>query len=333
MCLYPKLIKNPKYKSNKKNGGVVPAVHDPRVLYVPIACGKCMECCKAKAREWQIRLLEDIKTNKNGKFITLTFSNESIKKICKLEEVKATEGYDKDNKIATIAVRMFLERWRKKYSKSVRHWLITELGHNGTENVHLHGIIFTNESYNTIKDLWNYGYIWPRDNTTKTWVDNKTINYITKYVTKIDIQHKYYKPKILTSPGIGHAYTDNNRSKINKFNETETIETYRTESGHKIALPIYYRNKLYTDEEKEKLWLQKLDKNERWVGGEKIKADNTDEYFGLLKHYRALNTQLGYNDDSKNWEIIEYEKHRREIMIHKRTQEINDHGYPEDWDK
>ena len=32
MCLYPTLIKNPKYKPNKKNGGQVPPVLDKRVL-------------------------------------------------------------------------------------------------------------------------------------------------------------------------------------------------------------------------------------------------------------------------------------------------------------
>ena len=48
MCLYPRLIKNPKYKPNKKNGGQVPPILDSRVLAVPIGCGKCLECKKQK---------------------------------------------------------------------------------------------------------------------------------------------------------------------------------------------------------------------------------------------------------------------------------------------
>ena len=126
MCLYPRLIENPKYKANKKNGGVIPAIFDKRVMAVPIGCGKCIECRKKKCREWQVRLNEDIKENKNGKFVTLTFSNESIKKLdsCINDTIK---GYDRDNAIASLAVRYFTERWRKKYGKSVRHWLVTEL--------------------------------------------------------------------------------------------------------------------------------------------------------------------------------------------------------------
>ena len=33
---------------------------------------------------------------------------------------------------ATRAVRFFLERWRKEYKKSLRHWLVTEIGGNYT---------------------------------------------------------------------------------------------------------------------------------------------------------------------------------------------------------
>jgi len=107
MCLYPKLIKNPKYKSNKKNGGNIPEMKDKRVAMVPIGCGECMECVKQKANNWIVRLMEDIKTYKNGKFITLTFSNESYAKLAGLCK---GEGYTLDNNIATLAVRRFLER-------------------------------------------------------------------------------------------------------------------------------------------------------------------------------------------------------------------------------
>ena len=48
MCLYPTLIDNPKYKSNKKNGGVIPLCIDERIKKVPIGCGYCEECRKKK---------------------------------------------------------------------------------------------------------------------------------------------------------------------------------------------------------------------------------------------------------------------------------------------
>jgi len=324
MCLYPKLIKNPKYKSTKKNGGIIPAVPDERVKLVPIGCQECMECRKQKARSWQLRLLEHIKTNTNGKFITLTFSNEAITKL--YQELKPLKGYELDNAAATLALRRFNERWRRKFIKALPHWIITELGHKGTENIHMHGILWTNESYATIEERWNageykYGYIWPKPQQyNNTYVNARTVNYIIKYVHKMDIDHPNYKSIVLTSPGIGNNYTKTSNALLNKFKGTETIETYRTSTGHKIAMPIYWRNKIYSEEQREKLWLQKLDKQLRYICGEKIDVSkNMNDYYATLEHYRRKNKQLGYGDDQKNWTQKKYEEERRQLLQQKRT--------------
>lgn len=97
MCLYPKIIKNRKYVSNKKNGGNIPPVNDERVLYLPAGCGKCIECRKQKQREWQVRLNEEIRNNKmKGYFVTLTYSEENLQKLDN-EIDKKLNGYNRDN--------------------------------------------------------------------------------------------------------------------------------------------------------------------------------------------------------------------------------------------
>lgn len=299
MCLYTRLIKNPKYKANKKNNGLIPPVTDQRVLYVPIGCGRCMECRKQKANSWQTRLQEDIKSHRNGKFITLTFSNENIAHLAK--HCGQLTGYELDNAIATLAVRRFLERWRKQYKKSLRHWLVTELGHNGTENIHLHGIVWTDEELQQIKHHWKYGFVWPTDEEyIHTYVNAQTVNYIVKYIYKIDAKHKHYNSRILTSAGIGANYPKSINSNRNKYNGTNTIETYKTRNGRNTALPIYWRNKIYTDSERERLWLHRLDRNERWIGGEKVKADDAESTLKKLLWYRAINKKLGYGSYIKN---------------------------------
>lgn len=315
MCLYPKLIQNPKYKPNKKNGGIIPPVYDTRVLHVPIGCGKCIECCKKKASEWRIRLLEDVKQNPNGKFITLTFSTESLQQLAAEVRNKEATGYYLDNEIATLAIRRFLERWRKQFKKSLRHWFITELGHQNTEHIHLHGIVWTDQTFETIREKWNYGYIWPKERFQKqNYVNSRTVNYIVKYVTKIDADHKYYKPIILTSPGIGRAYAQSATFKQHTYNATETNDTYRSPTGHKMALPIYYRNKAFTDQEREYLWLIRLDKNERWICGQKIRADDDYNYYTLLHYHRERNYRLGYGDNKHSWAREAYEQERRKII-------------------
>ena len=72
--------------------------------------------------------------------MTMTFSNEALDKLekeCKSED---------PNEIAARAVKLFGKRWIKKYNESIKHWLVTELGHGkraefhkSTERLHLPG--------------------------------------------------------------------------------------------------------------------------------------------------------------------------------------------------
>lgn len=352
MCLYPTLIRNRKYLPNKKNKYNPPLPKDERVLYVPIACEECIECRTQKMNQWRTRLTEDIKQNTNGKFLCLTFSNEAIARYYKEvdKEIKTLQNrieievdekesysrlnkitsYGKDNEAATIAVRAFLERWRRKYTKSLRHWLVTELGHKGTQNIHMHGIVWptitNNWEYNLleVERIWNNskegpnGFVWKWDieyGQRINWVNEQTINYMVKYIHKQDLDHKLYKPKILTSDGIGGQYPKAYNARYNKFQGIHTDESYTLPNGRSIAIPIYWRNKIYTEDERETLWLQRLDKQERWVCGEKIDLTKGDKkYWQLLEYHRQRNTQLGYGNGKTNWAREIYEKETREIM-------------------
>lgn len=334
MCLYPTLRRNKRYVANAKNGGLVPSVYDTRVLAVPTKCGKCYECRKQSGREWQIRLYEEIKTNKNGRMVTFTFSNESYRELynCSIWKknretgvkemiaISSLKGYDIDNAIATIAMRRFNERYRKKYKKAIRHFMVTELGHQGTENIHLHGIVWSNVSNAEITELWKYGFTWignEKWDTVINYVDESTVNYITKYISKMDFEHKCYTPKILTSASMGKGYIDNINE--HRFKEANTIQTYKSETGHEIALPTYYRKKLWSDDEREALWLHMLDKKERYVCGERIDiSDNDENYYKALNYHRKRVISLGYLDNSKAWEREQYEEERRELLQSKR---------------
>lgn len=302
MCLYPKLILNKKFFPTRKNNYNPPPMVDGRTMYVPVGCGKCIECKKQKARSWQVRLNEEAKIWKYKYCLTLTFSNEELEKLCK--ETKQKEC----NAVFTIAMRRFLERWRKKHKVSLRHWFTTELGHEGTERIHAHGIIFSNEEISEEKFsyFWKYGHI-----RQGQWLGMKTINYLIKYVHKVDTEHKNFEQIVLCSKGIGSNYLERHLVKeIHNFKETETIEYYRLPNGTKINLPIYYRNKLFTEEQREKLWLHRLDKCERWVLGNKISNIDTEQgeklYYHVLHVAQQTNKKLGFGDDSKEWKKKDY---------------------------
>jgi hypothetical protein len=223
-------------------------------------------------------------------------------------EIKGLSGYDRDNEICRLAIRRYTERWRKKYGKTLRHWLVTELGHENTERVHLHGIVWT-DKVKDIGDIWKYGRTWIGE-----YVNAKTINYIVKYVNKVDQSHKEYNSKIFTSQGIGKEYINRRDSQRNKYKKNKTIETYKTRQGLELNLPVYYRNKIYNEDERESLWLEKLDKEERYVCGVKVDiSKGEDEYYKLLEMMREKNKRLGYGDDAKNWELKKYENERRNL--------------------
>lgn len=326
MCLYTKFIDNPKYKPNEKNGGQPPPVLDNRTNVVPIPCGKCIECIKQKGRDWQVRLLEDIKHMKNAYFITLTFSDQSIAKLSEKTEIT---GYPLDNYIATRATRLFLERWRKTHKKSLRHWLITELGHQNTENIHMHGLLWFENKDDILKldQHWQYGYTWkgiPIYEKNKiigyqNYVNDRTIGYITKYVTKRDHLHQYYNPIILCTAGIGKQYMLGTNCYRNRFKLENTNETYKTDTGYEIILPKYYKRHLYTDSQLEELWMQKLDKNERYILGQKTTTD--EDYLNLINTARIKNKRLKYGSQRIDYTIKENEKKAREKLQKQRKKQ------------
>lgn len=294
MCLYPKLIKNRRYVPNKKNGGVPPQCPDERLLYVTAACGKCMECRKQNQRQWLVRMSEELRQEPNAYFITLTIDDESY------SNISNTYNITDNNEIATKAIRLCLERIRKQTKKSIKHWFITELGHENTERLHLHGIVWGIGSDKLITDKWKYGITF-----TGNFVSEKTIQYITKYMTKIDEQHKEFTGKVLCSQGIGRGYTDRADANKHKYKKGETIETYRLRNGAKINLPIYYRNQIFTEKEREKLFIDKIEKGIIYVMGQPVARDDEEYYMALLDEGRKTEQKLyGYN--VKEWEEQKY---------------------------
>ena len=109
---------------------------------------------------------------------------------------------------------------------------ITELGHEKTERLHLHGIVWGIGADKLIEEKWNYGITF-----TGYFVNEKTINYITKYMTKEDVDHPEFIGKVLCSKGIGAGYTEREDAKNHVYKKSKTIEYYRLRNGSKINLP------------------------------------------------------------------------------------------------
>ena len=90
---------------------------------------------------------------------------------------------------------------------------------------------------------------------------------------KDDLNNREFTGKVLTSAGMGKQYFERGDWKFNKYNGENTREYYVFKNGTRAMMPRYYRDKIYSEEEKELLWLQKLDKVDTWVMGERCKID------------------------------------------------------------
>lgn len=315
MCLYPKYFKNPKYLPNKKNKRKPPVCKDRRLLYIPAKCGCCIECRKEKQREWRVRLEEELRSN-YGYFITLTISPEGIKD---LEEKTGLKWKENPNEIATKGLRLFLERVRKDTGKSMRHWCVTELGEDN-DRIHLHGIFFGQRSAELIKKHWKYGFIF-----IGQYCNSRSINYMTKYMLKVDIKHKEFKQIVLASPGIGAGYFDRLDWQWQKQNYGKIeVPTYTFRNGTKMAMPKYYKDKLFTEQERNKMWINNLNRGILWIYGEKVKADDWRTIDNLRTYWQNFGKNI-MGDDPIAWNAMKErrkeEKQRKAIAEAKKSAE------------
>lgn len=315
MCLYPVFVKNPKYKPNKKNKGKPPVCKDRRLLYIPVKCGCCIECRKEKQREWRVRLEEELRSN-FGYFTTLTISEEKIKE---LEEYTGLKWQENPNEIATKALRLFLERVRKNTGKSIKHWFVTELGEKN-DRIHLHGILFGQKSAELTRKHWNYGFTF-----IGGYCNSKSINYMTKYMLKVDIKHPDFKQIVLASKGIGAGYMDRLDYLWQKQNyKNINVATYTFRNGVKMAMPKYYKNKIFTEKEREKMWINNLNRGILWIYGEKVKADDWRTIDNLREYWQKYGREV-MGDNPIAWNAMKErrkeEKQRRAIAEAKKQAE------------
>ena len=166
-----------------------------------------------------------------------------------------------------------------------------------TRRIHLHGIFYAPNGItqfkliNILKNNWIDGYCY-----NGKYCNEKTINYVSKYMTKKDMDNPEYTGKVLCSPGLGAGYIKR-IGKRHEWNEENTKEDYYTRQGTHIALPKYYKYKLFTEDQRERLWIYRENSGEKFVGNFKIKItdEESEEYYNVLKkttqRRRNKNTQ------------------------------------------
>ena len=294
-CERPRKIVNRRYKDMTSK-----ELHEYSRLYfgtvfppdyeIAVPCGYCHSCKKREMNDYRIRLLyESRKPLDHGRvnlFITLTFDDENLEKF-KSDTNKA--------------VRLFLDRMRKRYGKQVRHWIIGEFG-TLKGRPHYHGILFnvpsklSNSPYGSklgqnleLQDVWSYGFIFAG------FVTDKTVGYITKYLTK-DLNGDKVRPRVISSFGIGANYLQSDEAKLHKI---KGYQPFITNGSYIYALPRYYSTKIFSDFDRQNMALDRyFDPSISWrFNGRKYASKK--EFEAVRNSVLASNRRAGLTTDKK----------------------------------
>lgn len=249
-CEHPKKIINRRYKDMTFNEVVDYAELNYGMVWPPdyivdVPCGYCFSCQKSSNNQYRIRLMYEIRKwpPNTCLFVTLTFDDENLMKY-----------QDNPNK----AVRLFLDRMRKRFGKQIRHWFIGEYG-TKKGRPHYHGILFNVPrelstvysvahpgDHPVVRELWQYGFVFVG------YVSDKTCSYITKYLTK-SLNGKKVRPRVISSHGIGDNYLSSDESRLHKAGNK--LQPFMHLNGFPQALPRYYYNKIFSEVDKQNMVL------------------------------------------------------------------------------
>lgn len=251
---------------------------DKYLTHINIPCGKCGRCIQRKKMEWSFRMVNEMIHSKIAYFVTLTFAPEHVpynkygrktlietrkqdleiwktqlgrKRITKKMKQqcldRSLQGFCKrvrQNQRRTDITIESLTNGLTPYDK-IKFFGCGEYGENNTKRPHYHLILY-NASIQAIEKSWTLGGIHIAPAT------EADIAYVTKYMDKSINEEKNKQimrtPEFHTmSEGIGKHYIDKNKS----WHKRNLDILYVTnQAGIKIPMPKYYREKLFTDEER-----------------------------------------------------------------------------------
>lgn len=215
---------------------------DPRIrrgsLYMVVPCGKCGACRFNRRVDWSFRLAQELRVSLNGYFLTLTYSDHFIHK----ENGKAV--------LWKPDFQKFVKRFRK-YSGSLwklpfRYYAVGEYGRD-TGRPHYHCVAFNvhSRALDILDSIWKLGYC------DVAPLNDARIHYVTKYHVNVrrDPDNRPGEFALMSRrPGIGALYVDRVR---HWHNQNEAL--YVLNNGYKQRMPRYYREKVFSKFQLERL--------------------------------------------------------------------------------
>lgn len=253
----------------------------------PLPCGRCEKCTSRRTSGWSYRLMKQYDTCHTAYFVTLTYDTDHVP-ITK-------KGY---MSLAKRDVQLFMKRLRKSDKGKIRYYLCGEYG-SIKNRPHYHAIMFDVSNIKNIENAWTLGQV-HIGTVTKASV-GYTLKYISK-PTRIPMHSNDDRVKefSLMSKRIGATYLT---EAMQIWHKSDLLDRMYIpiEDGKKIAMPRYYKDKLYEIEErqaiseKQKIRVQEIEDEERLKYGdqyEKIKVERVQHSQQKMAKKAKQNQQL-----------------------------------------
>lgn len=221
---------------------------------IAFPCGKCPECVKRRTSEWSFRLMQEEKHSSSAHFVTLTYNTKYVP--------ISQNGFLTLNQ---KHVQNFFKRLR--FNTGVTNIKYYAVGEYGSENFrpHYHSLIFNLPSPNDVENAWVADKRKGEKNATPEKlgdchigsVTGASIGYTLKYISKRRIipihRNDDRLPEFgLQSRGLGSAYLT---EAAHAWHHADLLNRMHIviEGGKKISMPRYFKNKIYTDFDRENI--------------------------------------------------------------------------------
>lgn len=207
---------------------------------IPVPCNKCPACLARRVSAWSFRLMQEEKVCTNCFFLTLTYDT---------AKVPITK-----NGFMSLSKRdcqLFLKRLRKGHWSNnydgapVKYYLVGEYG-GKTRRPHYHCLIY-NVKLDLVQGAWNNGQIHYGK------VSGASVGYTLKYMNKPPFRHHVNDDRqpvfALMSKGLGKAYLTPRMCDYHRGDLLNNVCCV-LEGGKKVSMPRYYKDKIYSDEDR-----------------------------------------------------------------------------------
>lgn len=209
-----------------------------------VPCGRCNFCLISYRMDWTIRIIQEQTVSESAHFLTLSYNDDYL-------------DYSPSGKpqLEKKVLQKFFKRLRrtneKHTTKSIRYFAIGEYGET-FHRPHYHAIIFNLHDI-TISKL---DTIWPIGFHYLGTVGVASIHYVTGYLINRYLDYGDRNPPFALQsrkPGLGNCYLQTHAKWHRPTNDETHWRNYTKIHGYTNRLPRYYRNAIFSREERE--WL------------------------------------------------------------------------------